>query len=80
MIVYKCDKCEREMVSPKYIYFPVSDEWSHEVIGGICYQKFMICDRCLTSFAEWLGSDTLFNFYRDLETGKFNYKYNLKDY
>lgn len=65
MIVYKCDKCGKEIDSPNYIYFPVSNKWPHEVIDGICYQKFMICDRCLVSFAEWLGSDTLFNFYRE---------------
>ena len=35
MIVYKCDKCGKEMVSPKYIYFPVSNEWPHEVIDGV---------------------------------------------
>ena len=62
-----CDKCGREIKNPFYIYVPAKASWSLQTINHQHVTSYMLCKRCLVSFAEWFGSDFLFREYNKVE-------------
>ena len=63
MIIYKCDRCEKEIKNPKYIHIPARPSWSTESINGYYTREKMLCTSCLISFANWLNNNFLYNEY-----------------
>lgn len=62
-----CDKCEKEIKKPFYIYVPAMPSWANRAIDYQHVTSYMLCKRCLVSFAKWLGSEFLFNEYDKIE-------------
>ena len=62
-----CDKCGKEIKNPLYIYVPAKASWSKRAIDYQHVTDYMLCKKCLVSFAEWFGSDFLFREYNTLE-------------
>ena len=62
-----CDKCGKEIKNPFYIYVPAMPSWSNRAIENQFITNYMLCKRCLVSFAEWLDNDFLFKEYNSLE-------------
>lgn len=65
-----CDKCGKEIKNPFYIYVPALPSWSKRLIDYQHITDYMLCKRCLVSFAEWLGNDFLFKEYNAIEENK----------
>lgn len=53
--------------NPFYIYVPALPSWSRRLIDYQHITDYMLCKRCLISFAEWLGNDFLFKEYNTIE-------------
>lgn len=64
---YFCDRCEKEIKTPKYIYPLAFPAWREKIIDSQCVTSYMLCKNCLLSFANWLGNDFLYNEYNKLE-------------
>lgn len=62
-----CDKCGKEIKNPLYIYVPALPSWSKRTVNYQHVTDYMLCKRCLISFAEWLGNDFLFKEYKTLK-------------
>ena len=56
MVIYKCDRCEKEIKNPKYIHVPAHPSWSRRTIRGYYTIEKMLCTTCLLDFADWINS------------------------
>lgn len=66
MIVYKCDRCEKEIEYPKYIYLPGPVNWSNKIIDGQYMIQRMVCNQCLLSLANWIDDNFIYNEYNKM--------------
>lgn len=61
---YFCDRCEKEIKNHiYYIYIPAMPSWANRAIDYQHITDRMLCKDCLLSFANWVGSDFLYNEY-----------------
>ena len=61
-----CDRCEKEIEIPKYIYVPAHHTWSNRLIENQHVTDYILCDECLLSFANWLNNAFLYNEYNKM--------------
>lgn len=71
MIVYKCDRCGKEIDKPKYLYIPATYNWSKRLIEGQHSTDRMLCADCMLSFANWLKDNFLYNEYKEIYKNEF---------
>ena len=64
---YFCDRCEKELKRPFYVYVPALPSWSNRTIEYQHITDYMLCKDCLLSFANWLGNNFLYNEYNHIE-------------
>ena len=66
MIIYKCDRCRKEIKYPKYIYIPALNTWSEQTIKGQRVVSRMLCNQCLLSLANWIDDNFINNEYNKM--------------
>ena len=72
MTRYFCDRCDREVKYPKYIYMPAHPRWCTR-LGDNNYQMTtkMLCANCVLSFANWLDDNFIYNEYKEMYKEEF---------
>ena len=71
MIVYKCDRCGKEIKKPKYLSFPAAPSWATRLINHQQSADRMLCAECMLSFANWFKDSFLYDEYKEMYKNEF---------
>lgn len=66
MIIFKCDKCEKE-IPPKivgYAYIPALKGDADRCLDGQDVRKYMLCPECTEKLRAYLDMETSYELYR----------------